>query len=142
VKGELPPFEVHFTEGIEHFNAGRFWEAHESWEVLWLASTSEVRQFLQGLIQLAAAYLHMGRSNHSGAMRLFDSALGRLQPFPPFYCGLELEAPRLEAATARALAADSLKSSAPGIECGLQPAPPRLALRADWRSHIPRAEPW
>jgi predicted metal-dependent hydrolase len=142
VKGELPTFEFHFTEGIEHFNAGRFWEAHESWEVLWLASTSEVRQFLQGLIQLAAAYLHMGRSNHSGALRLFDSALGRLEAFPSSYYGLELEAPRIEAATARALAADSLKPAASGKQAGLQPAPPRLELRADWRSHIPRTEPW
>jgi len=70
------------VEGIEHFNAGRFWEAHESWEELWLPSVSEERQFLQGLIQLAAAYHHAQRGTLSGAVRLFDSALRRMLPFP------------------------------------------------------------
>ena len=69
-------------EGIEHFNVGRFWEAHESWEVLWMAATGEEREFLQGLIQLAAAYHHTKRGTLSGAVRLFDAALARMEPFP------------------------------------------------------------
>lgn len=139
---ELPPFEFHFAEGVEHFNAGKYWEAHESWEVLWLVSSSEIRQFLQGLIQLAAAYLHMGRSNYSGALRLFDAALGRLDAFPPVFCGVELEAARREAAIARGLTADSLEAGARDRQTDLSPAPPSLSLRPDWSSQIPRGEPW
>ena len=51
-----PDFATHFREGLAHFNNREFWEAHESWETLWLVAESDVEQFLQGLIQIAAAY--------------------------------------------------------------------------------------
>ncbi len=70
------------AEGVDHFNAGRFWEAHESWEVLWMKAEGEERQFLQGLIQLTAAYHHAQRGTLSGAARLFEAALRRMHPFP------------------------------------------------------------
>jgi hypothetical protein len=75
--------------GVELFNAQRFWDAHEAWEEPWLESTGEWRQFLQGLIQLAAAYVHVQRGTYSGGVRLFDAALRRLEPFPPGYAGVD-----------------------------------------------------
>ena len=54
-----PPFALHFLEGVERFNAAEFWNAHESWEILWLVAETDLDQFLQGLIQLAAAYHHL-----------------------------------------------------------------------------------
>ena len=70
-------------KGIAQFNAHDFWHAHESWEELWLAAEGERKQFLQGLIQLAAAYHHVSRgTSPRGAARLFDAALKRLSPFP------------------------------------------------------------
>lgn len=46
-----------YLEGIDLFNHGYFWEAHEAWERLWIAAgrRGEVAAFLQGLIKLAAA---------------------------------------------------------------------------------------
>lgn len=84
-----PDFTTHFLEGIAHFNAERFWEAHESWEQIWLAAESDVEQFLQGLIQIAAAYHHVRRGTYSGAIRLFDAGLRRLSAFEPRYCALD-----------------------------------------------------
>jgi hypothetical protein len=86
---QKPDFHLHFTHGVDHFNAREFWEAHESWEELWLASESDVVEFLQGLIQLAAAYHHVKRGTWRGAVRLFDASLRRLDPFPLVYCGLD-----------------------------------------------------
>lgn len=43
-----------FERGREHFNRGRFFEAHEEWEKLWLHAHGARRLFLQGLIQIAA----------------------------------------------------------------------------------------
>ena len=72
--------------GVDLFNAHEFWHAHEAWEELWLASTGDRKQFLQGLIQLAAAYHHVKRgTSPRGAVRLFDAALRRLEPFPEGY---------------------------------------------------------
>ena len=72
--------------GVELFNAHEFWHAHEAWEELWLAASGDRKQFLQGLIQLAAAYHHVKRgTSPRGSVRLFDAALRRLEPFPEGY---------------------------------------------------------
>jgi uncharacterized protein len=75
--------------GVEQFNAHRFWHAHESWEVPWLKAEGDPRTFLQGLIQLAAAYHHVQRGTFSGGVRLFDAALRRLGSFPEGYGGID-----------------------------------------------------
>jgi uncharacterized protein len=43
--------------GIDLFNAGFFWEAHEAWEGVWLACGRRgmIADFIKGLIKLAAA---------------------------------------------------------------------------------------
>jgi predicted metal-dependent hydrolase len=78
-----------FLMGVDHFNSRRFWDAHESWEELWLEAETDVEQFLQGLIQVAAAYHHIQRGTLRGAGRLFDAALRRLDPFPLIYSGID-----------------------------------------------------
>jgi len=84
-----PDYRTHFLQGVAHFNAHEFWEAHESWETIWLAAESDVEQFLQGLIQLAAAYHHVKRGTHRGAVRLFDASLRRLAAFPVRWSGVD-----------------------------------------------------
>lgn len=130
-----PPFALHFAEGVEHFNAGRFWEAHESWETLWLVSDSEMRQFLQGLIQLAAAYLHLRRANFSGSIRLFDAALGRLEAIPDGYCGVAISDLTHHARDSRDLGARAKGSLSDPSD--LSASAPTIVLTADWRSRVP-----
>ena len=80
------------SRGVALFNAGRFFDAHEAWEELWLPATGGEKQFLQGLIQLAAAYHHVQRgTSPRGAARLFASALRRLEAFPPCHLGVDRE---------------------------------------------------
>lgn len=110
---ERPDFVTHFLRGIERFNNREFWEAHEEWEEIWLHASSEAHQFLQGLIQIAAAYHHVKRGTLRGAVRLFDAALARLQPFPPQYCGVD-RLPLIEVCLQhRKIVADVLQASAP-----------------------------
>ena len=77
---------------MAHFNAREFWHAHESWETLWLEAESDVVEFLQGMIQLAAAYHHLQRGTPRGAVRLIDAALRRLEPFPAAFSGIDRSA--------------------------------------------------
>ena len=75
--------------GVELFNVHEFWHAHEAWEALWLKASGDEKQFLQGLIQLAAAYHHVKRgTSPRGAVRLFEAALRRLEPFPEGFQGV------------------------------------------------------
>ena len=85
-------FIVHpssLLSGIELFNEQKFWHAHEAWERIWLASEGDVRRFLQGLIQLAAAYHHVQRGTFRGGVRLFDAAFEKLSGFPEGFLGVD-----------------------------------------------------
>jgi hypothetical protein len=46
-----------YLYGVDLFNHGYYWEAHEAWEALWHACgrTGSTGWFLKGLIKLAAA---------------------------------------------------------------------------------------
>jgi len=66
------------------FDAGAYFEAHEAWEEGWRASTDEdERRFLQGLIQVAAAFhkLLVTRST-AAAQRLLARGLAKLDACP------------------------------------------------------------
>ena len=63
------------------FNAGLFYECHESLEEIWQEERGPVRDFYKGLIQVAAAFVHLSRGNYVGAERLCRTALGYLAPY-------------------------------------------------------------
>jgi predicted metal-dependent hydrolase len=86
-----------FERGIVLFNARQFFEAHEVWEELWLAEPEPGKTFLQGLIQLAAAFHHHARGNSRGGESLLAAGLAKLEKFPADHRGLALEELRLEA---------------------------------------------
>ena len=88
-----------FTRGIGLFNARKFFEAHEAWEELWLAESGAQKTFLQGLIQLAAAFHHHARGNPSGTESLLAAGLAKLAPFPGEFRGIQLAKLRRDART-------------------------------------------
>ncbi len=65
----------------EEFNSGRFFECHESLEEVWQEEGGPVRDLYKGLIQVAAAFVHLSRGNYIGAERLCRTALGYLAPY-------------------------------------------------------------
>jgi uncharacterized protein len=86
--------EEHFNRGIRLFNTGRFWEAHEAWEFIWLRHHEDARFFIQGLIQLAAAYHQLGRRIFRGVAIHLRQAEERLEFFPANFLGIDVEALR------------------------------------------------
>jgi len=69
-----------YLAGIDLFNAGFLWEAHERWEGLWKASSDPLqRELLQGLVQLAAALIKVHLEERRGARGLAQAALERLR---------------------------------------------------------------
>jgi uncharacterized protein len=81
------------SKGIELFNAGRFWEAHEAWEEAWTPDRhGPDRGFWKGLIQIAAGSLHYTRRNRRGALNKWRGGVGYLEPYRPRHHGVELEA--------------------------------------------------
>ena len=85
-----------YLYGIDLFNHGYYWEAHEAWEGLWHACgrRGETAIYLQALINFAAAGLKARwgnargiRGNSQTAARLF----GQLGRHGGRYMGLEVE---------------------------------------------------
>jgi hypothetical protein len=70
-----------FARSVEHFNAGRYYEAHESWEDDWRhrAYRSEDWHFYKGLICLAVALHHHFNGNEAGRMTLLRRALDSME---------------------------------------------------------------
>ena len=59
------------AEGVDLFNAGRYWEAHEAWEREWTPDRKGSDSgFYKGLIQVAAGCLHYTRRNRRGALNI------------------------------------------------------------------------
>jgi uncharacterized protein len=65
-----------YLRGIELFNAGYYWEAHESWEALWHAHgrRGATAGVLQGLIKLAAAGVKIRERRPGGVCTLASRA--------------------------------------------------------------------
>lgn len=79
--------------GIELFNGGRYWEAHEAWEESWMPDRKGPDGgFYKGLIQVAAGCLHYGRHNRRGAVNKWRSGAGYLRPYLPAHHGIDLQA--------------------------------------------------
>lgn len=75
-------------EGLRHFHAGAFFEAHEHWESVWLTAQDPEKTFLQALIQVAASFHHFHRGNRLGSISLLRSALRRLDTYPEAFAGV------------------------------------------------------
>jgi len=75
--------------GVEAFNAGQYFKAHEIWEAVWREIQSPEKDYYQALIQAAVALHHWNNGNVLGAHRLAGRALKRLEEFVPGYLGLD-----------------------------------------------------
>lgn len=69
-----------FAAGMDFFENGFFWEAHEVWEAVWMACppNSAEHRFVQALIQLANAELKLAMDRPKAAQRLCGIAATHL----------------------------------------------------------------
>lgn len=78
------------ARGIEQFNAGSFFDAHETWEELWNDTVGPEKLLLQGLVQIAAGYAKVETGIRGGALKLLTRGLELLRQYPPETSGLSL----------------------------------------------------
>jgi len=84
--------------GVDLYNHGFLWEAHEAWESVWHPSKPDRQQalYLQGLIQCAAAWLKIPMGQPRGLERLAELAAQKLGQVARAargrYMGLDLDA--------------------------------------------------
>jgi uncharacterized protein len=86
-QGNLPD---RVLSGLELFNQGEYFEAHEVLEAAWRAEPGPVRELYRGILQIAVAYYHILRGNYIGAKKMFIRSRTWLDPFPDRCRGIDL----------------------------------------------------
>jgi uncharacterized protein len=84
-------YDPRYLEGIDCFNRGAFFDAHEVWESLWTDTEGPSRRFYQGLIQVAVCLHHFGNGNLRGARKLYLSSSDYLRAYGPRQSGLNVD---------------------------------------------------
>jgi uncharacterized protein len=97
-----------FREGIRLFNEGRFFESHEAWEAVYAEAEDQHKAFIEGLVQLAAAFRIVADFGETkGPVRMIYQALIRFENYQPVY--LQIRVKELS---------DAMEAWARGIEKG------------------------
>ncbi len=78
---DAPPSEL--VLGIAEFNAGKFFEQHETLERLWRDTRAPIRGLYHGILQVGVGFHHWRNGNFHGATVLLDEGVERLRPFAP-----------------------------------------------------------
>jgi predicted metal-dependent hydrolase len=67
-----------FYTSLQQFNDGWYFESHETLEDLWMVTPFPEREMFQGIIQAAAAFVHLVRAEYPGVVKLLDAAIEKL----------------------------------------------------------------
>lgn len=95
------PMPVLVHQGLEEFNAGEYYEAHETLEHAWMDEEGVIRDLYRGILQVAVAYYQIQRQNYRGALKMFLRSLQWLEPLPDVCQGINVDKLRLDSRRAR-----------------------------------------
>jgi uncharacterized protein len=90
------------VRAIEEFNAGEFFEQHETLELLWRATPGEIRHLYEGILQVGVGMHHLfNNRNFHGAVTKLDHGIRLLEAFPAVCHGVDVARLRRDASVAR-----------------------------------------
>lgn len=91
--GPIPPLVL---RGLDLFNAGEYFEAHEVLETAWRAEDRPIRELYRGILQVGVGYYHLLNGNYDGALKVLHRARPWLEPFGSRCLGIDLDALRAD----------------------------------------------
>jgi uncharacterized protein len=130
-----------FSRGLDLFNDGQFFAAHEILEDLWRAtppegtgdavsSSDSLRRRMQGMVQLAVAFHHVSTGNLVGARSVLERALRNLHGSEASFPDLDLDQLRVELTRWQEYLDESTTSiKEPDESHPIAPALPKIMLR-------------
>lgn len=128
-----------YRYGVDLFNYGYWWEAHEVFEALWDAAghDTEAGQFFQALVHVAGANLKLEVENLASAVTLANNGLRRLARLPPHYMGVDLR--ELSERLRRAIT--DVKAPRPALRLAVTSPPPTDPERSGGRPYTGPGSP-
>ena len=91
------PLSQMALRGLEEFNRGQYFEAHEYLENAWNEDESAGRDLYRAILQVAVAYYHILRGNYKGAAKVFLRVRQWIDPLPDTCRGVAVGTLRAEA---------------------------------------------
>lgn len=82
-------YPLEYYEFFVKFNEGDYYTCHDLLEEIWM--TDKRNLFIKGLLQMTVALYHYGYGNVKGARMMMETALHYLQPYKPFYWGVDVK---------------------------------------------------
>jgi len=95
------PAPAGLGRGVAEFNAGRYFEAHETLEALWLAEPGDRRLLYQGILQVGVGLYHLRRGNYRGGVNVLGYGLDKLGRLPGRCLGVDVAGLRAAATDCR-----------------------------------------
>ncbi len=96
------PLPTLVRHGLYEFNAGAYFECHETLETAWKQEAAPVREVYRAILQVSVAYLQIVRGNYPGAYKMFLRSVQWFAPLPDTCQGIDIAGLRADAAAARA----------------------------------------
>ena len=88
---EATKMESLFQKGLAEYEKGDYFEAHEAWEDLWSDYQLSDRKFIQGLIQLAVSFVHLGNGNMIGAKNLLKKCENKFSEYTGIHRNINVD---------------------------------------------------
>ncbi|MCB0004844.1 MAG: DUF309 domain-containing protein [Anaerolineales bacterium] len=86
------PLDPRAREGIDAYNAGHYYDAHEYLEEAWKADTGPGRDLYRAILQIGVALYQVQRGNYNGAVKMLLRVRQWLQPLPATCRGVDVAA--------------------------------------------------
>lgn len=96
----LTPLSAEAVHGLELFNRGEYFEAHELLEEAWMHDPGPARELYRAILQAAVAYLQIERGNYNGAVKMFLRLRQWIDPLPERCRGVDVASLRRDTTSA------------------------------------------
>ncbi len=67
--------------GVDLFNEGAYFEAHDHFEDLWMDAKYEEKDFYQGLVQVSVGSYHLICGNYTGSLSQYQKGVQKLNKY-------------------------------------------------------------
>ena len=84
------PLSALALRGLQEFNKGEYFEAHELLELAWNEDRSVGRELYRAILQVGVAYLQIERGNYNGALKMFLRLRQWIDPLPLVCRGVDV----------------------------------------------------
>jgi len=77
-------------KGIDLFNLGEFYKAHDPLELAWMDTSPPERDLYQGILQIGLAYFQISQGNYRGTIKMFIRGQRNLEPLGKTLLGVDI----------------------------------------------------